>query len=133
KGRSGPGPRRASGRPETGEAAMTRTWVKQRWAWLIPGGMTLVALMLGGCMGGGAVPGNMPMQNVGTWQIGVANNPDPPRVGDNAMTVVVRDSSGKPMQGSVEAVVSMPQMGSMPYMESRGKVRARGSGVFLAS
>jgi len=73
------------------------------------------------------------MQDVGAWQIGVANTPDPPRVGDNTITVVVRDSSGKPMHGSVEVVVSMPQMGAMPYMESRGKSKPKGPGLFLVS
>ena len=32
-----------------------------------------------------------------------------------------------------DVVVSMPAMGSMPYMESRGKVKASGPGVFRAS
>jgi Cu(I)/Ag(I) efflux system membrane fusion protein len=73
------------------------------------------------------------MQEVGAWRIGVANTPDPARVGDNAITVVARDASGKAMEGSLEVVVSMPQMGAMPYMESRGKSKPKGPGVFLAS
>jgi Cu(I)/Ag(I) efflux system membrane fusion protein len=73
------------------------------------------------------------MQEVGAWRIGVANTPDPARVGDNAITVVARDASGKAMEGSLEVAVSMPQMGAMPYMESRGKSKPKGPGVFLAS
>jgi Cu(I)/Ag(I) efflux system membrane fusion protein len=97
------------------------------------GGVTLVTLALAGCMGGRALPGNIPMREVGAWQIGVASAPDPPRVGDNAITVVARDSSGKPMHGSIEVVVSMPRMGTMPYMESRGNAKPKGPGVFLVS
>jgi Cu(I)/Ag(I) efflux system membrane fusion protein len=73
------------------------------------------------------------MQEVGAWRIGAANAPDPARVGDNAITLVARDASGKAMDGSLEVVVSMPQMGAMPYMESRGKSRPKGPGVFLVS
>src|SRR5439155_17122366 len=74
-----------------------------------------------------------PMRPVGSWRVGESNAPDPPHVGDNTLTIVARDSSGQPMRGSVEVIVSMPAMGSMPYMESRGKVKPAGAGVFRAS
>ena len=112
---------------------MRRAWVKQHRAWCASGVVTLATVVLAGCMGGGALPGNVPVQDVGAWQIGLANTPDPPRAGDNAMTVLARDSSGKPMRGSVDAVVSMPQMGTMPYMEIRGKSKPKGPGVFSVS
>ena len=111
---------------------MTRASIRNGGGWA-PGAVTLATLVLAGCVGGPSLPENVPMQDVGAWQIGVANTPDPPRVGDDAITVVVHDSSGKPMHGSVEVVVSMPQMGTMPYMESRGKGKLRGPGVFLVS
>jgi Cu(I)/Ag(I) efflux system membrane fusion protein len=63
----------------------------------------------------------------------VANQPDPAHVGENTLTVVARDSSGAPLRGSVEVVVSMGQMGAMPAMESRGKVKPQSPGVFRAS
>ncbi len=78
-------------------------------------------------------PGKVPMQSIGRLQIGVANTPDPPHTGDNALTIIVRDAAGKPMHGTaVDAVVSMPAMGAMPYMESRGKVKEVKSGVYRA-
>src|SRR5207237_4388560 len=83
--------------------------------------------------GRSAAPANLPMQNIGSWQVGVGNDPDPPRVGENTITVVARDSSGRPMQGSVDVIVSMAAMGAMPRMESRGKVKAAGAGMFRAS
>src|SRR5437870_4781844 len=88
--------------------------------------------IVAGCGRGGA-PANVPMQKVGVWQVGVMNQPDPAHVGDNTLIVVARDSSGKPMHGSVDVIVGMPAMGSMPYMESRGKVKTSGAGVFRAT
>jgi Cu(I)/Ag(I) efflux system membrane fusion protein len=74
-----------------------------------------------------------PLQPIGGLQIGVSNTPDPPHSGDNALTIVVRDAAGKPVHGAaVDAVVSMPGMGAMPRMESRGKVQEVSSGVYRA-
>ncbi|PYM03432.1 MAG: hypothetical protein DMD82_16920, partial [Candidatus Rokuibacteriota bacterium] len=73
------------------------------------------------------------MQAVGGLQIGVANTPDPPHSGDNALTISVQDAAGKPVRGAaVDAVVSMPAMGAMPRMESRGKVKEVKPGVYRA-
>ena len=60
--------------------------------------------IVAGCGRGGA-PANVPMQKVGVWQVGVMNQPDPAHVGDNTLIVVARDSSGKPMHGSVDVIV----------------------------
>ena len=84
---------------------------------------------------GGGVEGvgKAPMQSVGELEIGVANTPDPPHTGDNALTIVVRDASGKPVRGAaVDAVVSMAAMGAMPRMESRGKIKEVKPGVYGA-
>ena len=84
--------------------------------------------------GGGEDAGKGPMQAVGRLHIGVASTPDPPRTGDNALTIVVQDADGKPLRGAVvDAVVSMPAMGAMPRMESRGKVKEVKPGVFEAT
>lgn len=84
--------------------------------------------------GGGADgAGNVPMHAVGGLQIGVANTPDPPHAGDNALTIIVRSADGKPARGAaVDALVSMPAMGAMPRMESRGKVEEKKPGVYQA-
>ena len=84
--------------------------------------------------GGGADrAGNAPMQAVGGLEIGVANTPDTPHSGDNTLTIIVRNAAGKPTRGAaVDAVVSMPAMGAMPYMESRGKVKEVKPGVYRA-
>jgi Cu(I)/Ag(I) efflux system membrane fusion protein len=92
-----------------------------------------MALALAGCSGRGGVPANLPMQNVGAWRVSVRNVPDPPQIGNNTLTIVVRDASGKPLRGSVDVIVAMEAMGTMPRMESRGKVKPAGAGVFHAS
>jgi len=93
----------------------------------------IASVVFTSCGRNSALPLNTPIQNVGAWQVGVANEPDPAHVGDNTITVVVRDSSGRSMPGTVDLVVGMQAMGSMPSMESRGKVKSRGRGVFSAT
>ena len=91
--------------------------------------------LLASCQGRGESEGSgkVPMQPVGGLAIGVANTPDPPRTGDNRLTIVIQDAAGKPVRGSsVDAVVSMPAMGAMPRMESRGKVKEIKPGVYRA-
>jgi len=80
-----------------------------------------------------AEPGEEAFQTVGALQVVVASAPDPPRQGDNALTIRVRDADGKPVHGAVvSAVVSMAAMGAMPAMESRGKVRETQPGTYRA-
>lgn len=105
----------------------------KRWGRSLSAAVVIAAWGLAGCGRGGGQPADLPLQRVGAWQVGAANNPDPAKVGDNTITVVARDSSGKPLRGSVEVIVSMPQMGAMPAMESRGKVKPVGAGVFHAA
>ena len=78
-------------------------------------------------------PGKVPMQSIGRLQIGVANTPDPPHTGDNALTIIVRDAAGKPMHGTaVDAVVSMPAIPAIPDMPPAGWSRPT-DGVPLAN
>jgi len=111
---------------------VTRAWTK-RWTWTFGAIAAVAVVVIASCSGRGSLPANTLTQRVGVWQLGVANNPDPPHVGDNTITVVARDSSGKPMRGSVDVIVSMAAMGAMPRMESRGKVNPAGAGVYRAS
>lgn len=83
--------------------------------------------------GGDASLQNMPMNPVGSYQVGVLNAPDPPSMGDNSMTVMIRDAQGNPVRAAeLETVVSMTAMGAMPYMESRGKVKEVKPGMYRA-
>ncbi len=87
------------------------------------------AFALAGC--GERAPLDLALQRAGSLAVGIATTPDPPATGSNALTVVVRDASGSPVRGAaIEAVVFMPAMGAMPYMESRGTVTERGPGLY---
>jgi membrane fusion protein, copper/silver efflux system len=112
---------------------MTGAWSKGRGVRWLLAAATVGVLALLACQKRSALTQNMSMHGVGEWQVGVANDPDPPHAGENTITVVARDSSGKPMHGSLDLVVSMPAMGAMPYMESRGSVKPGGSDTFRAS
>src|SRR5439155_1326249 len=62
--------------------------------------VTLAAL---GCQARGGratVPKDLAFQPVGPWQVGAANAPDPPHTGDNTLTLAVRDSLGRPLEGA---------------------------------
>ncbi len=92
-----------------------------------------LALGLAACDRSARVPRDMPMQDVGALKVGVATAPNPPSTGENVMTIVVKDASGEPARGAaIDAVVSMPAMGAMPYMESRGDVSEAAPGVYRA-
>ena len=72
-----------------------------------------------------------PTDHVGTFLVSVTNEPSPPRTGENALVVRVEDANGLPVRGAtIDAVVSMPAMGAMPYMESRGKTRESAPGEY---
>jgi len=90
------------------------------------------ALSLSGCGPKASMPPGTPVQQVGVWRMAVANSPDPAHVGSNTLVIGARDSLGGPMRGNVEALVSMPAMGAMPRMESRGIVTPAGGGTWRA-
>lgn len=93
-------------------------------------GVTLLAVSAG-CAARGGVPRDLAMQSVGAIQVGAFTTPNPPTTGENVLTVVLRDAQGKPVRGgAVETIASMPAMGAMPYMESRGVFREQAPGVY---
>jgi len=115
---------------------MTTRMNRQRTALLVAGFLIAgTSTLIASCQKrpGAEGVGATPMQGVGDLQIGVANAPDLPHIGDNALSIVVRDDGGKPIRGAqVDAVVSMPAMGAMPRMESRGKLKELKPGVYRA-
>lgn len=95
--------------------------------------LTVAALvvLLAGC--GGIGGRKSPPQSVGAYRIAVANRPARPIVGDNTLLIEVRDQAGKPVtNAAVEAVITMPAMGAMPRMESKGMVKEVGAGRYEA-
>lgn len=93
--------------------------------------LAIVGLTLAGCEQ--KILATKELRAVGPLRIGVGNTPDPPGTGDNRLRVEVRNAEGEPLRGAaVDVVVSMAAMGTMPYMESRGKVREVRPGVYEA-
>jgi len=93
---------------------------------------TAVVLSLSGCGSKASMPPGTQVEQVGVWRIAVANSPDPAHVGSNTLVISARDSTGGPLRGNIEALVSMPAMGAMPRMESRGIVTPAGGGTWRA-
>lgn len=98
----------------------------------------LVAVLLGVVGAGGyfawqAWRGDREIETrpVGTLRLGAATAPETPAVGENLLRVRVEDAAGRPLSGvAIDAVVFMPAMGSMPYMESRPPLAESGRGVY---
>ncbi len=71
------------------------------------------------------------MRSLGSVRLGVETVPAAPTVGENRLRVRAESSDGKPLSGaSIEGVVFMPAMGSMPYMESRPPLAEVRSGIY---
>jgi Cu(I)/Ag(I) efflux system membrane fusion protein len=68
---------------------------------------------------------------VGSFAASVRNEPSPPRAGENTFVLVLEDGHGTRVRGAtIETVVSMPAMGAMPYMESKGRAKESAPGVY---
>ena len=53
------------------------------------------------------------------------------KTGMNAIRLLVKDTSGKPITGAqVEVTLFMPQMGSMAPMTSKGTLAESGNGIY---
>ena len=91
----------------------------------------LAVLLLAGCARREAPA---VVDRVGPYAVAVRNEPTPPRTGENTLVVTVEDEKGAPVRGArIETVVSMPAMGAMPYMESRGRVSETAPGTYRVS
>jgi Cu(I)/Ag(I) efflux system membrane fusion protein len=96
---------------------------------VVAGAVVALALLRGG--GRSGLPPDAATHTVGTLRIGVATRPDPPRTGENVLTIGLRDASDRPVRGAdLQVVVSMPAMGAMPYMESRARIRETRLGLY---
>jgi Cu(I)/Ag(I) efflux system membrane fusion protein len=100
----------------------------------------IVAVAVAGCGNGkqsapgGASSSKPTFRGIGPYRVLVGNKPSPPVVGDNALVVTIQDSTGAPVRGAqVHVAVTMPAMGAMPAMESRGEGKESAPGVYRAS
>lgn len=70
---------------------------------------------------------------IAAMQIEITPKPNPPEAGENNLMVVLKDDVGKPFDNAkVDVLVFMPAMGTMPRMEEKAKVTAKGSGAYEA-
>ena len=71
---------------------------------------------------------------LGDLNVKLVSNPDPPRTGDNQMTIALQDASGRSVEGARLAFVwDMPAMGAMPEMKGTGKTSVAGAGLYLVT
>ncbi|WP_297185213.1 efflux RND transporter periplasmic adaptor subunit [uncultured Porticoccus sp.] len=67
----------------------------------------------------GDSPGLQPAYRAGPFKLGIALDPETPRVGKNTFTLVLRNREGEPVNGAtIKAVAEMPAMGAMPAMRA---------------
>lgn len=67
----------------------------------------------------------------GKYRVEVRIEPDPPRVGKNKLTVIVKDKSGQFITGAkVRAVAQMPAMGAMSAMNAPADMSETSAGVY---
>jgi len=89
------------------------------------------ALLLAGCQS--SASRRSAPHAVGGLELAAWNRPTPPRVGNNTLVMRIRDAGRAPLRDArIEALVSMPAMGSMPAMQSRGLARETSAGVYEA-
>jgi Cu(I)/Ag(I) efflux system membrane fusion protein len=93
--------------------------------------MSLVLLPLLWLAPAEAAPAAEASVRAGDLVVRLANDPDPPRTGDNQLIVSLQDASGAAVDGATLGFVwDMPAMGSMPEMKGTGKTSPQGAGRY---
>lgn len=78
-----------------------------------------------------ATASELPRFRAGELQIGIATQPETPRVGDNTLLLELRRLDGTPLDGAtVQAFAEMPAMGAMPAMRAPAGLERTGPGRF---
>jgi Cu(I)/Ag(I) efflux system membrane fusion protein len=74
--------------------------------------------------------GELPYRS-GPYRFDVSVQPETPRVGRNALTVILRTADGDPLDNAdIRAVAEMPAMGAMPAMQAPAEMRRAGPGRY---
>src|SRR6185312_14277776 len=138
--RAAPGRARARGGKRRGPRAGLRGWNPRR----TRGGVAMIrrrrpaALVILASAALAPVPptsaGTEAVARAGDLTVSLATDPDPPRTGDNQLSVTLREASGKPVDGaSLGFVWDMPAMGAMPEMKGAGTTKAAGGGRYVVT
>jgi Cu(I)/Ag(I) efflux system membrane fusion protein len=74
------------------------------------------------------------MYRSGPFHIGIENDPLTPVVGNNSLTLLVQDSESNPISGvTLNAVATMPSMGTMPAMYAPADLTETAPGVYAGT
>ena len=95
---------------------------------------SLLALVLVGFVAASCAKQKSTAAKAGDLDVQVAIEPDPPTMGENRLRILVRDASGKPLDGAQLAFeYDMPAMGAMPEMKGGGEVKAELGGRYTVA
>src|SRR5712664_3425321 len=95
---------------------------------------SLLALVLVGFVAASCAKQKSAAAKAGDLDVQVAIEPDPPTTGENWLHILIRDASGKPVDGAqLTFEYDMPAMGAMPEMKGGGDVKAEGGGRYTVS
>lgn len=90
-------------------------------------------LFSGSPAGSGVIDEHM-IHFAGPFKVHVTLEPKQPRVGDNHLTMTLRDINNKPVSDArITAVAEMPAMGSMPAMQAPAAMQHTGNGVYTGT
>jgi Cu(I)/Ag(I) efflux system membrane fusion protein len=74
---------------------------------------------------------SVPIHLVGSYQIQIALNPEKPKIGNNQLTLLIRDSKDQLVtNAAIQAYAEMPAMGSMQAMREPVSIENSGSGYY---
>ncbi|MBI2602492.1 MAG: efflux RND transporter periplasmic adaptor subunit [Deltaproteobacteria bacterium] len=69
-----------------------------------------------------------------SYKLDLTLKPDPPETGINRLEMKISDEANQPLDGAdVSFIISMPAMGTMPYMEEIGSVTQKEPGLYIGS
>ncbi|MBA4730581.1 MAG: FixH family protein, partial [Alcanivorax sp.] len=93
------------------------------------GGVTALKRQQAGAMGKNG-DGELPYRS-GPYRLDVSIDPTTPRVGENILSVALRNADGAPLDNAdIKAVAEMPAMGAMPAMQAPADMQAIEPGLY---
>ncbi|WP_439510586.1 efflux RND transporter periplasmic adaptor subunit [Marinimicrobium koreense] len=93
------------------------------------GGVTALKRQQAGAMDKNS-DGELPYRS-GPYRLGVSIDPTTPRVGENILSVALRNADGAPLDNAdIKAVAEMPAMGAMPAMQAPADMQAIEPGLY---
>lgn len=98
--------------------------------------LALVAILAGVFYAGGDGPDDEwrtlgAIHSAGAYQVRLKLMPEQPKIGQNRLTLAIRDGQGRPVaDANVSASAEMPAMGTMPAMRETVEIENAGLGIY---